>query len=256
MDNCKGLDEMLIELGGLGHYSGKDPEAEAVADPKGTGLTLLNCRSCHQLTNRALQAIGRRAVRLESLSVSGCYRLTDQGVVSLVRYTGPQAHLNRLKRISIVGCYKIKDHALRFLFNEIKGLHILKGRIGAIDPLRPSVNTAAPIYRELSPAPEQASSSPNTRQQSSPPPAASAAAAAAAIGARQRRRRHIVGTGLDRLSQAKHKPEPRAFFGGARAPEPLRWQVVGVGHVQHSGTVSPRPGSFPSGTLLPPLRQR
>ena len=86
--------------------------------------------------------------------MAGVYRLTDKGLVYVVQHTGPMAAHNRLRKFCMVGCYKCSADAQRFLFNEIKTLHLIKGRIGEADPFRPLLPAGQPLLRPPTPEPE------------------------------------------------------------------------------------------------------
>ena len=76
-------------------------------------LRMLNLRSCTQLTDKIGAILGKHGTRIEELSLSACPKLTDKGILCIVRWTGPLAKFNRLRRLCTTGCYKLSDSVYR-----------------------------------------------------------------------------------------------------------------------------------------------
>ena len=72
------------------------------------------CASRH--SSRPTRAVQQA---LEALSISGCPRVTDRGLMCVVRWTGPLARFNRLRRLCYTGCYRATGNVQRFLLNEL-----------------------------------------------------------------------------------------------------------------------------------------
>ena len=93
-----------------------DGLAALCRSPAGPQLVLLDLRQCFQVTDKTLEAVGARCVRLQSLLLSRCHRVSDRGLAALAE------GCPKLQTLYLNGCFQITELGIASVAQKCRNL--------------------------------------------------------------------------------------------------------------------------------------